>query len=459
MVQRALYAAACLVLLAAGMALTPATARALPAFAAQTGQPCQMCHVGGFGPQLTPYGRDFKLKGYTQRATSPSVPLSVMAVASYVNTAKGQAEPPAPHFSTNDNFAFDQVSVFLAGGLGAHFGGFAQVTWDGVAKSWSWDNLDLRMTTTVKIRGVNTVLGVSVNNNPGVQDPWNTLPAWGFPYTDSALAPSPSAAPLLSEGLAQTSLGATAYAWINSQFYIEGGAYGSPSAGTLHSLGADPTSPGDIKGAAPYGRLAYQRKIGGGVAEVGLVGLEAEIHPGRDRTTGLTDRYTDLGLDASYYYKRPNGDVITVNGRYVHENQKLSASCALAAPVDEDTGIQLPPPEGCAHNHLDEFRADAAYYWRNWLGLTLSGFDVHGSTNTLVYPDNRTGKPDSSGLIVQLDATPFGGRSQPQRRINLRLGVQYTAYFTFNGASHDYDGTGRDASDNNTFRIFTWLAF
>ena len=40
--------------------------QAVPNFAMQTGQPCVMCHVGGFGPQLTPFGRAFKIGGYTQ---------------------------------------------------------------------------------------------------------------------------------------------------------------------------------------------------------------------------------------------------------------------------------------------------------------------------------------------------------------------------------------------------------
>jgi hypothetical protein len=50
-----------LLLLAAGRV------EALPSFAAQTGQPCTACHIGGFGPQLTPLGRAFKIGGYTQR--------------------------------------------------------------------------------------------------------------------------------------------------------------------------------------------------------------------------------------------------------------------------------------------------------------------------------------------------------------------------------------------------------
>src|SRR5438105_4380242 len=37
----------------------------LPSFARQTGQKCAACHVGGNWPQLTPWGRFFKLSGYT----------------------------------------------------------------------------------------------------------------------------------------------------------------------------------------------------------------------------------------------------------------------------------------------------------------------------------------------------------------------------------------------------------
>src|SRR5947209_12189999 len=43
----------------------PRQASALPSFARQTGQKCAACHVGGAWPQLTPWGRFFKLSGYT----------------------------------------------------------------------------------------------------------------------------------------------------------------------------------------------------------------------------------------------------------------------------------------------------------------------------------------------------------------------------------------------------------
>jgi hypothetical protein len=133
-----------------------------------------------------------------------------------------------------------------------------------------------------------------------VQDVWNTTPAWGFPYTGSDSLPGPDAAPLIDDSLAQNTLGLGAYAWIGQKFYAEAGAYSSPSAGTLDWLGADPTDPGRIGGVAPYGRLAWQGMAGGGTLELGAFALKAQIVPGRDASSGLVDRYTDAGLDASW---------------------------------------------------------------------------------------------------------------------------------------------------------------
>lgn len=433
-----------------GLCLGTTPARAVPSFAVQTGQPCQACHVGGFGPQLTPFGRQFKLGGYTMRTNSFNVPISAMAVASYIQTQKDQSAPPAQDFRSNDNLALDQISLFIAGGLGSHLGAFVQTTYDGVAKAWHWDNIDVRATTTATIRGQNVVLGASVNNSPGTQDAWNTLPAWGYPYTTSSLAPGPSTSPLLNASLAQTTIGATAYAWINSEYFIEFGAYGSPGATSLTRLGVDPTSPGSIHGLAPYGRIALQKTVGGGNLEVGAFGMRTEIYPGLDHSTGFTDRYTDLGLDASYQIALKNTDVITVDGRFLNEQQSLAATCAI---------LTAPDP-GCASNRLQDVRADASYYWRNMIGATFAVFDTSGSANATVYAANRTLRPDSTGMTFQVDGTPFGGAGSPLGpRFNMRVGVQYTMYTRFDGAARNYDGAGANAADNNTLRVFTWFAY
>ena len=52
-----------------GLSWGPRPASAVPSFARQTGQPCATCHNGAF-PQLTAYGRQFKLNGYTAGGTN-----------------------------------------------------------------------------------------------------------------------------------------------------------------------------------------------------------------------------------------------------------------------------------------------------------------------------------------------------------------------------------------------------
>ena len=437
------------VMLIATAALTMTrAARAVPAFAQQTGQPCKTCHVGGFGPELTPFGREFKLGGYTLR-THASIPLAAMAIASVTHSRKDQ-DPPPEHLSRNDNLVLDQGSMFLAGGIGSHLGGFAQVTYDGVARHWSWDNLDLRAITKAKVLGGDSIFGLSVNNNPTVQDPWNTLSAWGFPYTDTAVSPTPAAAPLIDGSLAQNVIGMTAYGWIAHEVYIEAGGYTSPSQGTLSWLGADPFNPGSIHGIAPYGRLALQTKLAGGTFEVGASALKAALFPGRDRSSGLSDHFTDLGLDASWQ-KAFGADNFSANVRYEHERASLRASCALEL-IGEGGAA------GCGRYRLNELRAAARYTLHDRVGLTLAAFDIYGSRNINVFAGN--GLPDSDGLMGQVDYTFWpDGKGPLGPLFNARIGVQYTLYGKFNGARHNFDGAGTNAADNNELRVFTWIAF
>jgi hypothetical protein len=245
-------------------------------------------------------------------------------------------------------------------------------------------------------------------------------------------------------------MGLTGYAWINSEVYLEGGGYVSPSASALTHLGVDPTSPGSIRGVAPYGRVAFQHDVGPGTAEIGAFGMQTGIFPGRDHTTGLADRYTDVGFDGSYIVSLANTDTFTLNGRYLHEKQSLQATCALAGA-----------PDPCAENTLNDLRIDGSYYWRNRIGLTVGYFDTTGSANPVIYAANRTLTPDSSGVTVQVDGTLFGrtGKSPLGPRFNTRIGAQYTAYTRFNGASSNWDGFGANAGDNNTFRVFVWVAY
>ncbi|HEY1613131.1 MAG TPA: hypothetical protein VGF97_05470 [Rhizomicrobium sp.] len=422
-------------------------ASAVPAYAQQTGEPCATCHVGGFGPQLTLAGRKFKENGYTTRKAGLGFtpPISAMAVASYVNTQKDQAEPPAPHYSTNNNVTLDEASIFIAGGIGDHFGGFSQFTYDGVGRAFGWDNLDLRAVDHMTLGGSDVLVGLTVNNNPAIEDPWNTLPSWGFPYTDSDLAPGPASATLFDGGYEQAVLGTTAYAVWGNGLYTEAGFYFTPGHHFLSALGADEGA-GPISGVAPYVRVAYEKDYGDSNWEIGAFGFFPSLSPDGDTSTGQTDSYRDIGFDASYQLQDSENSYYTINARYTHEDQDLNATHLLGGSTN-------------ASDTLNDFRLDASYYWHNLVGASVQLFTTTGSSDALLYGDNRTLAPDSDGVTFQLDFTPWGDGSSPfGDRFNVRVGLQYTMYGKFDGASTNFDGLGGNASDNNTLRLFLWTA-
>ena len=83
---------------------------ALPLYARQTGQPCAACHTAF--PELTPFGRRFKLGGYTMGGGESSLPpIAVMLQPTFTRTEVGQPGGAAPHFGPNNNLR-SRRSVF-----------------------------------------------------------------------------------------------------------------------------------------------------------------------------------------------------------------------------------------------------------------------------------------------------------------------------------------------------------
>jgi hypothetical protein len=440
--------ASCCLALAIGLtALTIGKAAAVPSFSDQTGQPCASCHLGGFGPQLTPFGRAFKLSGYTTRSVEFSVPVSAITAFSYVHTAADQPEPPAPHYGTNDNFTLDEAALFVAGGIGDHFGGFAQFNYDGVGRSVAWDMLDLRATDKVTFAGTDVLIGLTLTNNPSLSDPWNTLPGWAFSFTDTDLAPAPATSTVIDGALELNVLGLSAYAWWDSHIYTEVALYWTPSRGFLSAMGTNTDESGILGGSAPYVRLAYQRDYSEQNFEIGAFGFFPDLYPGGDRSAGTTDMFRDLGVDASYQYMGDGKNIYQVNARYTNEQQNLDATFLLGGAAKR-------------HDTLNEFRVDSSYYWHNQVGGSVGYFDTWGSKDSLLYGDNASLKPDSEGFILQANYTPFGDEpSSLGLRFSMRMGIQYTLYTRFNGASTNYDGLDHNASDNNTIRVFALIAY
>src|SRR5690348_9921090 len=109
-----------------GLGLTKA--HAVPSYARQTGYTCSVCHTNP--PQLTPFGRDFKLKGYgmpgmalsdkigndKDLSLTKNIPISAMILLS--NTSFQSTQPD----TQNNSAGFpQQLSLFLAGSFAPHF--------------------------------------------------------------------------------------------------------------------------------------------------------------------------------------------------------------------------------------------------------------------------------------------------------------------------------------------------
>jgi len=436
--------------LAAGLGFAGA-AQAVPSYSDQTGDPCSACHVGSFGPQLTPYGRAFKITGYTDGSRTRVLPLvSAMLQTSFTNTGSGQPGGAAPGFGDNNNVAVDQISVFLAGRIYEHLGVFDQVTWDGVGHTWSWDNLDLRYAREFQWGSVDTILGATMNNNPTVTDPYNTTPAWGFPYASSPLALDPPGT-LIEGALAQRVIGGTAYGMFNDLIYAEAGAFTAlPTLNHSSLLGVNPTDGPVVNGGAPYWRLALQDETHATSWELGTFGLAANVYPNNLQISG-TDNYLDLGFDASLQYHQTKRNVFSLYATAIRETATLNSSFSTGGAAVKDFS-------------LNTFKINGSYYYAQTYGITAGLFAVDGNHDPILYAPapltgSRTYSPNASGYIIQLDWTPFGKEdSWLQPWANLRLALQYTGYFTYNGNVSNYDGYYRNAVGNNTLYLLGWIA-
>jgi hypothetical protein len=424
-------------------------ARALPSFARQTGMPCAQCHTVAYGPALTAYGRQFKLNGYVWGDAKPvAPPLALMVQGGFTHTSKDQLDPPAERFATNDNLSVDQVSVFYGGRIAPHIGAFVQVTYSGEDRVTTWDNTDVRFADSATFGNGSIVYGVSVNNNPTVQDLWNSTPAWAYPYISSALAPTPAAAPVLAGGLAQLVLGATAYAMIDDHLYVEAGAYRGLSDHWLKNLGVGSDANPHLDGLSPYWRASWQMDFSEQYFSVGVLGLNAKLRP--DPASPMEDRFNDLGIDATYQFTRGE-HALSADFAVIHERQTLDASFAAGASAANS-------------DHLNSVTLDVTYAYRQTWVASAGLFSTSGSADMGLYTPapvsgSLTGSPDSRGYLVQLEYVPFGKLGSFARPwLNLRVGLQYTGYQRFNGAGANYDGFGRSASDNDTVFGFFWFA-
>lgn len=425
---------------------------AVPSFARQMGLECTACHTAY--PELNTFGRQFKIMGYSMSKSKTDYewppPLAAVVKLSFTHIHKDL--PPGSVDDTwadvTDNTRNDVAylpkiaGIYYAGRIYDGLGALVQGNYSGVEDDFFLDITDIRWAGTTADR--NFIYGITINNAPTLGDPFNSTPAWGFPYEGSDIAPAPAANPLIDGDLLEQQVGgAGLYGLFMNTLYIQGSVYRSNRNGITSPLGAGTDTETVVDGAMPYWRVALVHTWGSQALEAGTYGLIADVYP-EDRTRGDTDTFTDIGVDTQYQYVT-GSQTFSIAGTWIHEKQDWDA-----AFVAGDTAH--------SSDDLNKFRVNLNYFYRTGIGSiggTAAYTVVDGDSDALLYaPDpvdgSRTGSPDSRYYTLEGDFLIDDAH---------KLALQYVIYDKFNGSDSNYDGSGRDASDNNTLYALIRMMF
>jgi len=464
--------------------LTAQPARAIPPFARQTGMACEACHT--IPPELTAFGRRFKLNGYVLTTRPPLVNdiddykrntlwltdlpgIAVLAQIGYdhYDRAPPDSKQPYPAKAQSDSYQFpDQFSLAYAGAVSDHVGAWLQLTYNGVSGSVGVDNIDIRYSDHTLTN--DWVWGVTANNYVTFQDVWNGTGSYTIPVFNTVT--------LWSSGVAGTGLntpkisqlgpgnvgGVGAYVFYKDSLYAELSAYHSAVSGSAVPTVDSQTlaNHGVVDRFAPYGRIAYEYNWGYHSLEVGATGMYIDwipnagyVPPGfssggvnsQPFNSGANIRYTDLGFDWQYQYNGQH-DIFSFLGHFTHERQSNSQELvSLTASNHGDT--------------LQQTIITAEYYRNRHFGGLVSFARTTGSTDQIL--NGGTGSPASQYEVFELDYIPW---------LNFKVLLQYNAYqvvannqnpFNFNNNSFPSSPgfPNVKASDNNTWVLGLWMDY
>jgi len=447
-----------------------APAQAIPVFARQTGHNCQACHISY--PELTAYGREFKLNGYTF-GEAQNVPLAIALMGEYAKIGDNTNHATGGTICANCSEAsFVQWSLFYGGRITENIGVFGQASSGGFpldtggscCNGLASDNTEVRyvhrFSSGVSTLEDDTVVGLLINNNASMQDVWHSAPAWRFPwfpYNGTNLGPAASTfiegGPNGVGGIqAHRLVGLGGYTWYRKNWYAELTLYRRPWGGPFsifdYGSGAlDAVSkPSDsIVGWSPYYRLAYSKDWGYNSLELGLFGMNGKTYYDavvRDSTQVQTFR--DVALDAQFQFNRNEPWIYSVAGSWIHESNDLSPLVGAG---------QASQPS----HTLNEFNIKGTAYYDRTYGATLAYYQINGTSDNILYGLNNpagggsaTGSPNSAYWMLELNYVPIQ---------DMRFSLNYQAYTKINGGKSNFDGVGNNASGQNLLQFAIWWVY
>lgn len=430
------------------MLLFSAGAQAIPAYARQTGSTCADCHAGSYGytsggangPNLTPYGMQFKMNGYTDTDTDGQgfkLPLSAQVIAAHTAPAQGKGHS-----------ALTEADLYIAGRVSDNVGGFIKVENDhqgqGSHYQTKLSSLDLRFVVKdLKLAGKDTLLGVTVNNSPGFTDPVAILPGatyFGPPGSTGGTALNP----LNTNGLASRVIGASVYTLFDKNWYGELGSYRDLPTSLRDRLGYHNDDPGRLSDTV-YGRFAYMKDWKRQFFSAGLVGLTTKRQLPE---TAPSDTLTDLGYDLSYQYLGNRENIVQLSYVNIFEHRKYGS-------IFSANGFEA-LNRGVVHDQ----EIDATYTFKQQFGFQFGHLISTGTSDVARF--GLTG-PDTTVNSYTLFWTPFGRDESWLTLANLRLSLSWFRFTKLSGQTNFFLPPGvpgpRKPSDLDSVTAAASLAF
>jgi hypothetical protein len=453
-------------------------AGAVPSFARQTGMACTMCHT--VFPQLTPYGRRFKLNGYTL-ARQPDItdaeitdstatarrtlslnstinPLSAEIVADYGHVNRAIPSKTGQNGNQNDDLSVPSaVYLWAAGRVTDKIGAFLQLDYSKTAAitangpaatpTAGGDNMSIGPSEIMRYADHTDdrklVWGATATNGGAAKgDLWSS-PVHGFSLLAFGNTGGVGAATKAPAVGGNGGSGLTQYAMYDDQFYA--------SIAETHQDNATKTfaTPGDATqvGWNPELRVAWEKNwddnslmLGGMVAHYNsTAGGAAEIVSGPN--TWANSR-TDMVADWQYQYITDR-NLLSFSGAFTTERNSNNPNyVGAAAPT---------PTYSNDVDYLHQFQASTMYFYKRMYGGVVTYYDNDGTDDSTLYGGN--GSPKNQYWAFSLDYLPWD---------NTRFFFQYNYYTVLANKTNSFYGTGtlvNKPSDANYWDIGVMYAF
>ncbi|GLQ49947.1 cytochrome C [Dyella flava] len=428
--------------LAAALLLIASTsAQAIPAYARQTGNACADCHAGAYGPALTPYGMRFKLNGYTDTdSNGVKIPVSAQIT--------GARNVPAEGKSSDE---LTEADVYIAGRATDNIGGYIKIATDNSGDNKFNSHLsdvDLRFVLKdVNVGKKEATFGVSVNNNPGFQDPVSDL------FASTQLGPPDVTGSLLNpsspNSLAERVIGATVYGLYDSDWYGEIGTYTSLPVSEQDRLGYAPSGDPGKLGDTGYARFAYMKDLKKQFFSAGVVALTTKRDLPR---TGPPEDVTDLGYDLTYQFIGNRKNIVQAS--FVNILELRHYGILPASPIPGVTALT----QGAVHDRT----LSLTYTFLQTYSVSIAHLESTATRDVVRY--EPYGIPDTTSNQFIVSWAPFGKDDSFTHLANLKLSAIWFRFSQFNGASQNVFGAPpgfppTSARDLDAFLVMASVAF